>query len=234
VIDQRLAEVEDIIKSHATRGVRMYPRAGFDDLVQEGRIAAWKAFPKWDPQGGKSWRTYAGWAIRLQIMKAAWNQGNAVAPRFSVVMKTLQHTGEGTPPPEMGSIDDPAARALRAESPDGATPSQRWALVAALRRTKATDALAFLLYHRCGQTIYQIADEMGCSHESARQYEKAARRDVEAAAARLEWRARPGTCPGWGSGKHAHLAPIPSLGLCPNCWAAINHAAAVRGRRSAA
>lgn len=234
MIEQRLAEVEDIIRSHAAKGVRMYPRAGFDDLLQEGRIAAWKALPKWDPDGGKSWRTYAGWAIRLQVMKAAWNEGNAVGPRFGVVMRTLQYTGEGTPPPEIGSIDDPAARSLRAEPTEGATPSQLWAVTAALRRTKATNALAFLLYHRCGQTIYEIADEMGCSHESARQYEKAARQDVEEAAERLEWRARPGTCPGWGQHKQTHGVPSPSIGLCQDCWNDINQAARDRTRRTAA
>ena len=233
MIEHRLAEVDDIVKRHAAKGARMYPRAGIDDLIQEGRIAAWKALAKWDPNGGKSWRTYAGWTIRLQIMKAAWEQGNTVVPRFATVVATLAKTGEGTMPPQMRSLDDPNARGLAVTPREHTTPEQVWAVTASLKRAKAAHVLSYLLHHRLGLTFVQVGAELDTSKNTAMTYESLARREIRARAADLEWRARPGTCPGWGTGQHIHLAPIPSLGLCPNCWGAINQAARGRARRAA-
>lgn len=211
------ADVDDIVRAVARSAAAKYPRAGLDDLIQEGRIAAWGAAEGWDEAGGRSWRAYAKWAIRANIMRAAWEQGATPAPRYRTVLVHLAATGKGTEPPRSVDVDDPSVRWLAAPPNPAVTARQVWAATAALRYASAVCSLAYLMLHRLGASQAGVGDYLGVCLRSVREYDHRARSAVREYAPDLEWHAQPGNC-AWVSIGGTHGEPLQDIGVCEDCW----------------
>src|SRR5918998_877328 len=189
LIEKNLKLVVSVVKRFRGCGLP------FEDLIQEGNIGLMKAVEKFDPERGFRFSTYATWWIMQAVQRAVSDKGPAerlgwareearlamlALPDATSLDRPVSAEGDTL---ELGKLvaDERASRVAE----EVVEEAEKAMLSEALARLP--ERLRHVLVRRYGldgepATLRKLAEELGISHERARQLQRDAERRLRSSA----------------------------------------------------
>jgi RNA polymerase primary sigma factor len=183
----------------------------YADLVQEGRIAVWRAIQHYDARRGTPFGRYAGVAIRRGIWRATWRQQRLERlPAWRLV--------------EMGAAPDDPAQVIEARETAAILRALLEEACAHLPVSWERALLADGLWGRPAQSLAALARRYGVSRERVRQWRVQALWQVRVCLLASPHLSR------WGRATRAWVQRLQALNRAVMRWRRQRHA---QGRRRA-